>query len=256
MLIPQCYHKNTAEIDFLDYNLKKDEFLSSQRTDHTLKNIPFLSGLSHEELSDLQRIIKERHFPRNKIILMEKDTPNYVYIIYSGKVKAVQTGPDGKEHILAIHNQGDFFGEMAILDNKTSPATVKALEDSDIALLAKADFKKYLLQNEKVLREIISLLCSRLRDAWLMLKVLHITNAEQRVRAVLKLISVQNGVKDRRGAIIQLKLTHEDIAAYASLTRETVTRILGKLLKDEEIAFLKNKHMLLKPAFLKKNIPL
>jgi CRP/FNR family transcriptional regulator len=166
---------------------------------------------------------------------------------------------------------------MAILDNKTSPATVKALEDSDIALLAKADFKKYLLQNEKVLREIISLLCSRLRDAWLMLKVLHITNAEQRVRAVLKLISVQvlhitnaeqrvravlklisvqNGVKDRRGAIIQLKLTHEDIAAYASLTRETVTRILGKLLKDEEIAFLKNKHMLLKPAFLKKNIPL
>lgn len=228
--------------------------MKSINTRNNLISIPFFASMSDEELADMSRILRDKHFAKNEVILMEEDTPNYLYIVYSGKVKVVQISPEGKEHILAIHHQGDFFGEMAMLDRKTAPATVRALEDSDIGLISKDDFEKYLLKNPKILNEIIAMLCSRLRDAWLMLKVLHFANAEQRVRAVLRLLGIQNGVKNERGTVIPLKLTHEEIAAYASLTRETVTRLMGRFVKQREIELLENKHILLKQPFFEKDL--
>jgi CRP/FNR family transcriptional regulator len=111
-----------------------------------LRYIPFFEGLSEKEFSDLKHIFVERNYARSKTILLEEDTLNYMYIILSGKVKVVHSGMDGKEHIVAIHKKGDFFGEMALLDGKTSPATVVALEDTLIAIISKTDFEKYLLK--------------------------------------------------------------------------------------------------------------
>ncbi|HEX8947410.1 MAG TPA: cyclic nucleotide-binding domain-containing protein, partial [Dissulfurispiraceae bacterium] len=122
--------------------------------DKILKGIPFFACLSSEELDDLRHALIEKHFSRNKIIFLEEDTQNYMYIILSGKVKVVHLSPDGKEHILAVHKAGDFFGEMALLDGKTSPATVVAMEETDIIIIAKRDFDEYLLRNERVLRQI------------------------------------------------------------------------------------------------------
>ncbi len=218
-----------------------------------LKNIPFIAKLSDEELDDFSRIIIGKTFSKNEVILMEEDTPNYMYIIYSGKIKAVNIDFDGKEHILAIHKSGDFFGEMALLDGKTAPATVIAMENSDIGLIRKQDFQKYLLKDCRILSEIISMLCSRLRDAWLMARVLSYPNAEQKVRAVLQHIGVQHGVKDQRGILISLKLTHKDIADYASVSRETVTRLLDRFIKEQDIELIDHKYILLRSSFLKKN---
>jgi CRP/FNR family transcriptional regulator len=92
----------------------------------------------------------------------------------------------------------------------------------------------------------------RLRDAWLMIKVLSFEDAEQRIRVVLKNIGDQFGVKDPRGIIINLKLTHKDIAEHANTARETVTRSISRFVQSGEIEILEGKYILLKPAFLKK----
>ena len=175
-----------------------------------------------------------------------------MYFIYSGKVKAVQISEDGKEQILAIHKRGEHFGEMSLLDGKTSPATVIALEEANIGLIDKKDFERYLLKNTRVQKQIISMLCSRLREAWLRLKVLGFADSEHRVRAMLKLLGEQTGVRDSRGIIISLKLTHKDIAAFASVSRETVTRLLDRFLKSGEIEIIGSKNILLKPSFIEK----
>jgi CRP/FNR family transcriptional regulator len=219
-----------------------------------IKSITFFSNLSEKELSEIKQIIKNKHFAKNDIILLEEDTSNYMYFIYSGKVKAVQISEDGKEQILAIHKTGESFGEMSLLDGKTSPATVIAIEDSYIGLIEKKDFERYLLNNSKVLKQIISMLCDRLREAWLRLRVLGFADSETRVRAVLKLLGEQNGIKDLRGTLISLKLTHKDIAAYASVSRETVTRLIDRFLKDGEIEIVENKNILLKPSFTEKTL--
>lgn len=223
--------------------------LKSDKFNTLARNIPFLACLSDAGLEELRRVITERRFFRKQVVFHEEDTTNYLYFVYAGKVKVIQTSPDGKERIMAIHRKGDFFGEMAILDGKTAPATVVAMEDSEIGFISKADFERCLLSNPRALREIIVMLCARLREAWLTLKVNSFEDTEHRIRAVLKNMGKQFGIKDNRGTIIAVKLTHRDIAHFASTSRETTTRFLRRFTKAGWIEILDQKYILLKPAF-------
>ncbi|QVW33935.1 Crp/Fnr family transcriptional regulator [Geobacter sulfurreducens] len=217
--------------------------------ERVLARLPFLSSLSTEELALLRTTFRKKTFTKNTMILGEEDTNRYMYVVVSGKVKVMRTGSDGKERIFAIHKRGDFFGEMAMLDGKTSPAAVVALEDTTVGLIAKDDFDRYLMSNSKVVERIIEMLCARLRESWLMLKVLSSSDAEQRVRTVLGHLADTHGVSDARGTIIAMKLTHKEIAGYANLARETVSRLLTSLRKGEEIEILDSHQIVLKPDF-------
>jgi CRP/FNR family cyclic AMP-dependent transcriptional regulator len=225
---------------------------SASRINPLLKSIPFFVCLSDEEFWELRKIIREKHFQKNQVILLEDQTSHYMYVVYSGKVKAVQISQCGREKILAIHEKGDYFGEMALLDGKTSPATVIAMEDTVVGLIGKEDFEYRLLKNDRVKREIISLLCARIREAWLMLKVLSFSDAEHRVRAILGQISSHYGVKIQGGTLIRMNLTHQDIADCAAVSRETATRILHRFSESGEIENLGRRSILLKPVFFKK----
>jgi len=109
-----------------------------------LDKIELLASLTEEELHliSAQFIIKQ--IKKNEIILYEEDTNNFMYMILSSKLKVVQTTSDGKEIILAIHQSGQTFGEISLIDGKTSPATVMAAEDSLIVLVPKKDFHEIL----------------------------------------------------------------------------------------------------------------
>ncbi|MCX5856878.1 MAG: Crp/Fnr family transcriptional regulator [Deltaproteobacteria bacterium] len=233
--------------------MKKDlqDLAQRTRTDYAIEKIPFLACLNDREIAEFKGLIVEKQVMKNQLILHEEDTSNYLYFIFSGKVKIIQLSADGKEKMLAIHKRGDFFGEMAILDGGTAPATVIALENTRIGLISREAFHLHLLNNNKVLRGIIAMLCGRLRDAWSMMKVMSFADAEHRVRAVLKYMAEQFGVPGPEGTRIDMKLTHSDIGNFASLTRETATRMINRLEKAEEIEMTDRKFILLKPAFHK-----
>lgn len=213
--------------------------------------IPFLVGLSEEERSELRKHIIHRDFRRNEMILHEDETSHCIYLILSGQVKVVHISAEGKEHILAIHEKGDFFGEMALLDGKTAPANVVALKDGRICLITKESFFQIVMQNRPVVEGIIALLCTRLRQAWLQIRVMSFEDAEHRVRVILQDLGEKFGVRDSRGVIIGLGITHQNIAYLATTSRETVTRFLNKATKAGEIEILANKKILLKPSFSK-----
>lgn len=218
---------------------------------NALERIPLFTCLEREDQEKLQHLITEKQYKKNSIILMEDDSKNFMYVIFSGKIKVVRVNPDGKEQILVIRKRGDFFGEMTLLDGKAQPATIVAMEDAVVGLISKQDFEQYFMQNEHILKQIISLLCERLRESWTMLKVLSLSDAEARVRAVLSHISSVYGVRDVRGVIIPFKLTHKEIADHASLTRETVSRLISRLAQAGEIEVIDNKNILLTSSFVR-----
>lgn len=217
--------------------------------DSIIKNIPLFSELSPDEIERIEGIIIKKKFTRDQIVLLEEETGNYMYIVYAGKVRVVKHSIEGREQIITMHKKNDFFGELSILDGKTSPATVIAHEDAVIGLLSKKDFEQHLLNHEGMRRKIIDLLCAHLRDSWAMLKILSFDNAEHRIMAVLERMHELYGVVDARGGIINVKLTHQQIASYASVTRETVTRVLNRLEKDTVIHVLEGKNVLLTKKF-------
>ena len=227
---------------------------AAKNQDHLkiLKVIPLFNSFSDEELSVVQKIIIEKNYRKNSVILSEDEAKEYMYIVFSGRLKVIQISTDGKEQILVTRKKGDYFGEMSLIDGKTQPATVVAMEDSTVGLVSKNDFESIFLKNEKVLKQIIFMLCERLRESWSMLRVRSFEDAENRVRAVLTHVSSLYGIKDMRGDIIPLKMTHQEIADYASLARETVSRLISRFCQAGEIEVLENKNIVLKPSFVKK----
>ena len=141
---------------------------------------------------------------------------------------------------------------MSLLDGKTSPATIIAHEDSVIGFLAKSDFDEHLLRHDGIRRKIIDLLCVRLRDSWEMIRILSFNaeNAQHRISSLLERLGELYGVTDDRGVIIDLKMTHQQMASYASVTRETMSRVLRNMEKTGEISVLDDKVILLNRSFL------
>jgi CRP/FNR family transcriptional regulator, cyclic AMP receptor protein len=214
-----------------------------------LRSIRLFHSLNDEELMEVSTKVALREFSKNEVILQEEDTNDFMYVVLFGEVKVVKATEEGKEIILAIHHSNELFGELSLIDGKTSPATVLATENSLVAIISKSDFHS-LLHQRKVLDTVLNILCERLRESWKRIHVLNSRNAVQRVKMLLIILSYNKGEDTPDGLVITYKLTHQDIADMAGLTRETVTRVLDKLQKDGEIAVLKNKFIRLNSSFL------
>lgn len=218
-----------------------------------LRNIQLFSSLNDEELLHVSSSIMLKEFKKNEVILYEQDTNEFMYIILFGKVRVIQTTEDGKEIILATHRSNELFGEISLIDGKTSPATVLATEASLIAIISKKDFYSFLIHQSKVLEKMLQILCSRLRESWKRIEILNFKNASQRIKTLFLLLSHDNGQKTAEGIILNIKLTHQNIADMVGLTRETVTRVIDKLRRDGEIKVLRDKCLLLRQGFLQKD---
>ncbi len=219
-----------------------------------LRNVDLFSSLTDEELEQISSRVLIKEFSRNETIFREEDTNNYMYIILVGKVKVIRNTEDGREVILAIHGADEFFGEVALIDNKTAPAAVAATEDSLLAIISRKDFYSLLYSQPKVLEKLLQILCVRLRESWKRIVILNFKNASERVKMLFVALSYEKGKKMDAGVLLDLKLTHQEIADMSGLTRETVSRVLNKWQKDGEITLLQNKCILLNRKFMESDI--
>ncbi|GEM_PF-197269 len=220
-----------------------------------LKKVPLFSSLTDEDLESISSKVILRQFRKNDTILYEEDTNEYMYIIRKGKVKVVRSTEDGKEIILAMHGAGSFFGEMSLIDGKTTPASVIATEDSLIAIIAKNDFFSIIFSQNKVAGNLLQILCARLRKSWDTIQLLNFNNAAQRTKMLFYMLSDEYGEKTPDGkTILNIRLTHQDISDMTGLTRETVTRVIDRFQKNNEITVLKNRFICLGRDFLRKDI--
>ncbi len=218
-----------------------------------IRRVPLFSTLSDDEFEKLSHIFIVRVYRRNQVIFLEEETGNYMYLVLSGKVKVAKSSASGKETLLAIHRPGDFFGEMSLLDGMTSPATVSAIEDSKIISVSATDFHKYLLHNEKVLLQIINVLCARLRQVW-QTQSMSSSTADARIRMGIHQLAQKHGIRDARGTIIDLKITHQELAEMVATSRETVTRVLAHLRKKGIIEITQRRIILLDEETLLREI--
>ncbi|MDA8085222.1 MAG: Crp/Fnr family transcriptional regulator [Nitrospiraceae bacterium] len=230
---------------FLGYYKGRVDFLQ-------LKSIDLFSSMTDEEISLVSGSFSLKKFRKNDVILQEQDTNEFMYMILSGKVKVVQVTEDGKETIIAFHKSGDFFGEMSLIDGKTVPATVVAIENSNVAIISKKDFYTLLLVQNKFIVQLLRILCSRLREAYERIQILSFNNAAQRIRMLFIMLANMYGREEDKGIRLDIKLTHQNIADMTGIARETVTRLVNRAQKDNEI-FFEGKVIYLNPEYIRKD---
>ncbi len=216
-----------------------------------LKQMQMFSSLTDADIATFIGKIMVKRFRKNQTVLFEDESNAFMYMLLSGKVKVVQVMEDGKESIRAIHKTGDSFGELSLLDCKTSPAMVVAMEDTTAAIISKENFFTILYNQRKVLDNLLQMFCFRLRDSWERFQMVNFKNAAQRVVMVLHQQSGEQSEKTAEGIVLKDRFTHQVIADMVSLNRETVTRVIDKLQKDGAITIRKDKKIVLHPSFFK-----
>jgi len=190
-----------------------------------LENVSLFSGLAQSDLDAISKLATTRTFPRNTIIISEGDTSDSLYAVLSGKVKIYLSDDEGKEIIINIQGAGEYFGELALLDDSPRSASVMTIEECKLAIISKSAFDECLEANPHIALRVIRGLSARLRDLTENVKSLALMDVYGRVaRTLLDLAEEDNGEQ-----VIRQRLTQRDIANMVGASREMVSRILKDL---------------------------
>lgn len=200
-----------------------------------LRDFPLFEKLSDEHLNDISEICKVYTFGKGETIFWEGDEGDGLYLVISGIVQIYQDN-QSRDIILSIFREGDYFGEMALLQNeKVRSASARAIEKSTLCVLKKNYFNELVKTKSDILLHILETTLDRLRDANRFIADLTIHDARKRMARILLRLTEQHGVSSTKGTLIDIKLTHQHLADMTGTARETVTKILLELQQDEVI---------------------
>ena len=194
-----------------------------------LSQIPLFADLEPAEIDLLYRLVKSRVYPKAAMILQEDDPGDALFMIVSGRAKVVHLSEEGREIILDILGQGDFFGEMALLDQEPRSANVIAVEPIELLVLERSAFLDQVEREPKIAIKMLIELSRRLRRADEKIQDLVLLDVYGRVaRTLLRLARLQ-GKPLEDGFIITRRPTHQELADMVGASRETVSRVLADL---------------------------
>ncbi len=190
-----------------------------------LRNVSLFSDLPEDDLQAISSLATTRTYPKNTIIISEGDDSDSLYAILTGKVKVFLSDDDGREIIINILGEGQYFGELALLDDSPRSASVMTIEETKLAVISKSAFEDCLTRNPVLALRIIRELSARLRNLTQNVKSLALMDVYGRVARTLLDMAEPTGDKLE----IRQKLTQRDIASMVGASREMVSRILKDL---------------------------
>lgn len=160
---------------------------ASQMTIEVLRSVPLFASLDDEAASDLRNLLSDKIVPQNTRLFKAGDKGDAMYLIESGRVRISIQDDDKREVTLAELAQGDFFGEMAIIDGRQRSADARVIEDARLAILSREAFLSFVRANPDVALEMLSALTDRLRrtDDLLRSRVSRNANEEEEARATV-----------------------------------------------------------------------
>ena len=193
-----------------------------------LKLVPFFHNLNQEEVENLAKRLVPRRFSANQIIFHHGDPGGLLYIIGKGKVKITHSTPDGQEAMLAIFGSGDFFGELALLDDSPRSATVEALEPTDTMTLHREDFIRFISNNPDFALHVLKTLAQHIRRLNNQLSDIFFLDLPARLARQLLQLAEQHGRSTTEGTLIEISLTQTDLAEMTGATRVSINKALGR----------------------------
>ena len=203
------------------------------KLDH-LKNVPIFADLSSSDLEKISNKMILRNYNKGQVILLEESKGETFFVIKTGEVKVTKLSNDGREVILAILGESEFFGEMSLLDGEGRSANIVANEDSTVLTLSRNDFLSCLESYPKIAISLLEELAIRLRKSDKHIESLSLSDSEHRIGITIARLAEEIGTI-KKGVVSIKKLPfQQDIANMAGTSRETVSRTI-KLFEDKKI---------------------
>lgn len=214
-----------------------------------MKDLTVFSNLDISERNKIGELACKRFYGKNDFLFREGDAADTIYLIKSGKVKLFKISTGGKEIILDILKEDDFFGENTFFDQATHTMNAQAMEDTYICSCTKEHFA-LLLQNPQTSLKIIQLLGEKLNNYTNQVANIAFHDVKGRVAATLLKLAKEYGLHSAEGTTIDIELTHNDLASLVNASRVMVSNVVGTLRQDGIIATKDHRFILLDPDAL------
>jgi CRP-like cAMP-binding protein len=188
--------------------------------------------LDDRELETVAALAKSRRYAKDDVVMHADESGDVFCLIKEGHVKVTMISPEGKEIILNMLGPGDFFGEMALLDDEPRSATVVATESLEVWTIWRNDFLQLLQHNFSITRKVLAELSRRLRSAANRIESLATMDVYGRLARFFLDLAKEQGKVLENGYVAVTRPTHQAIANTIGTSRETVSRLIHDLMEQ------------------------
>ena len=147
-----------------------------------LKEISFFAEVPEADLRQIAEIVEVKNYRKGSLIIKELSEADRFFIISQGKIEITKKLEQGEELVLAVQSDGDFFGEMALLDERPRSASARALESTTVLEISRPNFETLLHKAPLLAFRVMKELSARLRDT----DALLISHLQQRNRLLYR----------------------------------------------------------------------
>lgn len=201
-----------------------------------LQRFPLFKNLADYEIEPVLTIAKSRKYRQGSHIFMQGDPMTNVYFIHAGKVKIYRTDAQGREQIVNVLQPGEMFPHQGFFREDDYPAHAEVIEDSEIIYIPIQSFEDFLISNPKVCIKIFRVLGNMLVDLQNRLEEKMLYNTYEQIILLLIRLAKKHGEDLNEDEIrITTQFTNKELANMIGSSRETVSRTISQLKKEQLI---------------------
>jgi CRP/FNR family transcriptional regulator, cyclic AMP receptor protein len=225
----------------------------SLRTDG-LARVPLFAGLPPDKLASLESFSQRRSFKRGEIVFHKGDPGDTLFMITSGQVKIVLPSDSGEEALLGVLDEGEFFGELSLIDEQARSATIVATELTETLVLRREEFLKFVASSPDTAIHMLRVLSQRLRETDEFIEDAIFLDVPGRLAKKLLELASQYGRNTPIGTVIALRMTQQELATMVGATRESVNKHLRSYRARGILEIDRQRIIILRPEELQRRI--
>lgn len=219
-----------------------------------LNKVPLFAGLDLAEREGLAKGMRRRAYRRGDVLFHRDDQGSLLYCIVSGRVRIYLPTSVGEEVTLDILKPGEFFGELAVLDELPRSASAMAVEDVTVLTLDRQHVLATLSEFPHAAQRILAEFSNRLRRATQMIEDVITLDVPGRLCKQLLELADEHGTKTSQGIVINVKFTQQDLASMIGATRESTNKVLRNFQARSLIRMEGQSLIVLRPDLLRQRI--
>lgn len=213
------------------------EKIGRQTYTEQAEEISYDSHIKQFDLPAFERFAK--FYNPGDVIISEFEPGNTFYLILKGTVQLIKCVNDSKKN-LDILKPGDFFGEMAILDNSPRSATCMASSNVKCLEFSKENFEVLVTGNPQIALSLLKLFCKRIYDQKRRFRILVIKNYSARIADVFLMLNEMNQMPYQAARDVKFNVTVQDVAHWAGLSLEVTRDEINKLAEKRKLEIFEN----------------
>jgi CRP/FNR family cyclic AMP-dependent transcriptional regulator len=213
-----------------------------------LKRSRLFERATEDAIAGYEHLFTQITYPKRTIIFEQGDVGRLVYMVKIGRVRIARATEDGKEITVAILGPGDLFGEEVVFSDVVRSTFATCLEDSLLCTARADDLFGLLTRHPLLALNVAKYLNEQRDDALAIAEEFAYLKVPDRLMKLLERLVKEHGVQAPEGGLIDVRLTHADIASLIGSTRETVSSLLAQIVREGRIAMRGRQILVLQPS--------